>query len=58
VDLKPLKTLPRPVTLAQIKAEATLQDMDLVRLSRLSVGTVKEREYRKILAMGKLPSGK
>jgi predicted RNA-binding protein with PUA-like domain len=51
VDLKPIKTLPRPVTLAEIKAEPTLQDMDLVRLSRLSVGTVKEREYKKILKM-------
>ena len=52
VDLKPVKTLPDPVTLSRIKAEPALQDMDLVRLSRLSVGTVKEREYRKILSMG------
>ena len=51
VDLKPVKALARPVTLAQVKAEPTLQDMDLVRLSRLSVGTVKAREYTKILAM-------
>jgi predicted RNA-binding protein with PUA-like domain len=51
VDLKPIKTLPNPVTLAEIKAEPTLQDMDLVRLSRLSVGTVKEREYKKIMTM-------
>lgn len=52
VDLKPVKAMPKPVTLAAIKAEPTLQDMDLVRLSRLSVGTVKEKEYKKILAMG------
>jgi predicted RNA-binding protein with PUA-like domain len=52
VDLKPLKAMVKPVTLAQIKAEASLQDMDLVRLSRLSVGTVKEKEYKKILTMG------
>jgi len=58
VDLKPVKALPRQVTLAQIKAEPTLQDMDLVRLSRLSVGAVKEREYKKILTMGDLRSGK
>lgn len=51
VDLKPVKALPRPVTLAQIKAEPTLQDMDLVRLSRLSVGKVREREYKKIMAI-------
>ena len=52
VDLKPIQAMPRPVTLAQIKAEPSLQDMDLVRLSRLSVGAVKAREYKKILTMG------
>jgi predicted RNA-binding protein with PUA-like domain len=52
VDFKPVKAMTRPVTLAQIKAESSLQDMDLVRLSRLSVGTVKEREFKKVLAMG------
>ena len=56
VDLKPLKTMPRPVTLAQIKADPTLHDMDLVRLSRLSVGMVKDWEYDKILVMGELSS--
>lgn len=58
VDLKPVKAVPRPVTLAQVKAEPTLQDMDLVRLSRLSVGRVKEREYRKVLTMGGVKPGK
>lgn len=52
VDLKPLKALPRPVTLAEIKAEPRLRNMDLVRLSRLSVGAVKESEYKMIVAMG------
>lgn len=54
VDLKPLKALPKPVTLAQIKAETSLDDMDLVRLSRMSVGRVKEKEYKKILTMAGL----
>jgi predicted RNA-binding protein with PUA-like domain len=54
VDLKPLKALPSPVTLAQVKAEPFLKDMDLVRLSRLSVGAVKEKEYKKVLKMGGL----
>jgi predicted RNA-binding protein with PUA-like domain len=58
VNLKPIKTMPRPVTLAQVKAEGTLQDMDSVRLSRLSVGMVKEREYKKILTMSGLKTGK
>jgi predicted RNA-binding protein with PUA-like domain len=58
VDLKPIKTLGRPVTLAEIKAEASLQDMDLVRLSRLSVGTVKEKEFKKILLIAKKADSK
>lgn len=58
VDLKPVKSLPKPVTLAQVKAESALEDMDLVRLSRLSVGAVKEGEYKKVLVMGGLKAGK
>jgi len=54
VDLKPVKTLPNPVTLADIKATKELQDMDLVRLGRLSVGAVKEKEYKKIMKMAGL----
>lgn len=52
VDLKPVQAMPKPVTLTMIKAEPSLQHMDLVRLSRLSVGKVREDEYNKILAMG------
>lgn len=54
VDLKPVKAIPNPVTLADIKATAALKDMDLVRLSRLSVGTVKPDEYKLIMKMGGL----
>ncbi len=54
VDLKPLKAIPNPVTLAEIKATSALNDMDLVRLSRLSVGTVKPDEYKLIMKMGGL----
>jgi predicted RNA-binding protein with PUA-like domain len=54
VDLKPVKTLPEPVTLTAIKAEKDLEQMDLVRLSRLSVGAVKEKEFKKVLKMGGL----
>ena len=54
VDLKPVKAMPNPVTLADIKATSALKDMDLVRLSRLSVGTVKPDEYKLILKMGGL----
>ncbi|HMJ70422.1 MAG TPA: EVE domain-containing protein [Cyclobacteriaceae bacterium] len=51
VDLKPVRAMKRPVTLAEIKSEPELKSMDLVRLSRLSVGSVKEKEYKKILEM-------
>ncbi len=54
VDLKPVKAMPNPVTLADIKATSALKDMDLVRLSRLSVGTVKPDEYKLIMKMGGL----
>ncbi len=57
VDIKPVKALPKPVTLAQVKAEPALSDMDLVRLSRLSVGAVKEREYKKVLTMAGMKAG-
>jgi predicted RNA-binding protein with PUA-like domain len=56
VDLKPIKALTKPVTLAQIKADTALHDMDLVRLSRLSVGGVTEKEYNKILTMAGMGS--
>ncbi|HEY0740369.1 MAG TPA: EVE domain-containing protein [Chryseosolibacter sp.] len=51
VDMKPLRPMARPVTLAEIKEEESLQNMDLVRLSRQSVGVVREKEYKKILSM-------
>ncbi len=54
VDLKPVKAIPNPVTLTDIKATPALKDMDLVRLSRLSVGTVKPDEYKLIMKMGGL----
>ncbi len=37
VDIAPVRALPQPVTLAQIKAEPQLSDWALVRQSRLSV---------------------
>jgi predicted RNA-binding protein with PUA-like domain len=54
VDLKPVKALPNPVTLAQLKADGRFNEMDLLRLGRLSVGRVRETEYNDILEMGGL----
>jgi predicted RNA-binding protein with PUA-like domain len=54
VELKPVKKLPKPVTLAAIKQEKALADMQLVRLSRLSVAAITEAEYKHVLKMGGL----
>lgn len=51
VELKPFKKLKKPVTLEQLKADKRFATMDLVRLSRLSVGTVKPEEFDAILAL-------
>jgi predicted RNA-binding protein with PUA-like domain len=51
VDLTPVRRLPRPVTLAEIKADARFKDFPLVRLSRLSVMPVTDREWDAILKM-------
>src|SRR3954469_14246087 len=51
VDLVPVKPLPRPVTLQEIKNEPDLREMKLVRLSRLSVMPVTPDEFRKVLKM-------
>ncbi|WP_126971146.1 EVE domain-containing protein [Gynurincola endophyticus] len=51
VDFKPVKTLKNPVKLAQVKADDRLQDMDLVRLGRLSVQTVKPKEWAVVLEL-------
>lgn len=52
VDLAPVETLNNPVSLAQIKAEPSLEDISLVRQGRLSVMPLKASEFDKILEMG------
>jgi predicted RNA-binding protein with PUA-like domain len=52
VDIKPVKRLPRPVTLADIKANKELTDFLLVRQSRLSVMPVTKEEFETIVKMG------
>ena len=51
VDLKPVKKLKKPVTLAQLKSDKRFEGMDLVRLGRLSVQTVKEIEWRWLMEL-------
>jgi len=53
VDLAPVKPLPNPVTLAQVKAEPRLKNIALVRQSRLSVMPLGARDFELILRMGR-----
>jgi predicted RNA-binding protein with PUA-like domain len=51
VSVQPVRPLPRPVTLAQMKAEPALADFQLIRQSRLSVVPVTDAEWETILRM-------
>ena len=51
VKVKPLARLARPVTLATIKATPDLAGMDLLRLSRVSVSSVRPAEWAMLLDM-------
>ena len=53
VDIKALESLPRPVSLDEIKAVEALGDMVLVKNSRLSVQPVTKDEWEMILNMSK-----
>jgi predicted RNA-binding protein with PUA-like domain len=53
VRVEPVAPLPRPVTLAEIKAEPRLAKMELIRQSRLSVAPVSEAEWRTVLEMAR-----
>ncbi len=54
VDFRAVKPMPRPVTLAAIKAERKLEGMMLVVNSRLSVQPVTDAEWALVCAMGAL----
>ena len=54
VDVEAVKPLPKPVTLATVKATPELGNMELVKLSRLSVSKVSEDEWNLICKMGGL----
>lgn len=52
VDLKPVKTMKVPVTLADIKVHKKLGNLALIKQSRLSVIPVTLAEFKVILQMG------
>jgi len=53
VRVKPVRKLERPITLAEIKADPALAEMELIKLSRLSVAEVRPAEWKYILALAK-----
>ncbi len=54
IDVRAVRPLPNPVTLARIKAEPRLRNMVLVKNSRLSVQPVTDEEWTVIGMMGGL----
>jgi predicted RNA-binding protein with PUA-like domain len=54
VDVKAVRDLPEPVTLAKCKADPELKDMVLVKVSRLSVQPVTPEEWEHICLLGGL----
>jgi len=56
VDVKAAEPLPKPVTLAAVKADPRFKDMALVKYSRLSVQPVTAAEWKLVRQMGGLKS--
>ncbi|MCC7416282.1 MAG: EVE domain-containing protein [Acidobacteria bacterium] len=51
VDIAAVRKLPRPVTLAEIKADPFFKDFPLVRIPRLSVMPVTNETWERVVAM-------
>lgn len=54
VHIRAIKDMPKPVTLADVKANEALNDMALVRSTRLSVQPVRDEEWAEVCRMGGL----
>ena len=52
VDVAPVKALARTVTLAEIKRDAVLHHMPMVRQGRLSVSSMTAVQWKRLLALG------
>ena len=51
VELQPHKKLKKPVSMVKIKADKRLKDMALVRIGRLSVQPVTDKEWNAIMEL-------
>ena len=58
VDVGPVKKLPRPVALSEIKADSAFKDFALVRISRLSVMPVSDAEWARIETLAEKPGSR
>ncbi len=58
VDMRALRPVPKPVTLAAMKQDAALEGFALLRLSRLSVVPVSAAHWRHICKLGGVPAGR
>lgn len=54
VDVQSVRPFARPVTLAEIKATPELAEIELIKLSRLSVSKVRKSEWDLLCKMGGL----
>lgn len=52
VDIRAVRPLMRPVTLAEVKADPRLQEMALIKSMRLSVQPVTAEEWRIVCGLG------
>lgn len=52
VDIEPVETLNRPVTLKEIKSDEKLRDVALIKQSRLSVMPLEKKEFDIIVKKG------
>jgi predicted RNA-binding protein with PUA-like domain len=57
VDMRAVRAVPAPVSLATIKADTRFRELALVRLSRLSVAPVSEIHWRQLCELGRVPLG-
>jgi len=55
VKIKPVRKLDRPITLKEIKADPALADIELIRLSRLSVAELTPKEFDYIVKLAGKP---
>ncbi len=57
VEVEPVRRLPRPVPLGEIRADPAFAGFDLLRISRLSVLPVPERMWKRIEVLAARPAG-